>query len=1056
METCEDCKILIVGEAPGALEDEHGRPFIGKSGIYLRRSLLSPVMQSLKEEPFFEGWSEEGVAYIYPTDHGDIYVPQWKHVAFTNACRCRPKDNETPEGLHYRKCRAHLIRDIFEADPEIVFAFGRIAAAAVLGAQIAIANERGTVRHITLRHPDTKEERTYPVSVTYHPAYLLRGNKAREEEKVIADIINGLGYLVSGGEEELSSVDYRVAKSVDDLREFVRYIKDSKLLSVDIETTGLNPYEKTKRIVHEDRVLSPGAQVLGVSFCVRERTGWYIPLNGVDKEQYRKVVKAVLESDIPKIGHNIKFDYRYLKVVEDIEIKNIVGDTLLISHYLDSRQRQRGLKILALEYTDMPHYEDMLQKQAKGKQAEAKKARSAAKKKLKKLLTALPDTASEEMKDAWHVNIVDIETVLDYIGLYSGFNPNDLNVRELVKLFESLLEDHQREYFLLQPLIIDFLTEHREDIVQCLNSLLYAYAMIDVSNAFWECDLETLGIYACGDVDVALRVYNQLYPKIKQHKAFNSYQKISVPLISLLADIEINGMALDKEYVTQLEKDIDEEYKTVWDYFCSNPYVKKYHEQNDHLFNPRSFKQREELFFNTMSIPVLRKTDAEAPSLNKDALFDYDEYYTPIVVGVIKKLAIVLGDCFSYFTCKEKFGKYIVIWDNGEVELDDEGFSSWLTQGLLKPLDVIAGETETGSGVTISYTDILQDILFLLPSVKEVLTKEDIYNILEAHAIAMYTIMSKYAWVKSNVLNKTDTWADENGLVHTWFKLTGTETYRLSSGDKKINAPNMQNISRLSRFKNVFRARSGRLLLAADESQIELRVGAVIANATNMLRLFSEGGADIHTATAAKVYEKLPEEVTKEERTAAKGTNFMLFYGGEANGLALRLGWSVERAEEFMERYFEAFPGIRYYREEMANRAKMAGVVEGIFGHHRYTEVSTEGINFPVQVSAAFITYSAMLDLNTKIKEQGLDALIVAQVHDDIKVDVAEKDLLQTAYWMKYCMEHPSIYQGEITRVPLVADLEVGRTLGGLQDFEDYVTLHGLEDDWRKLWNESK
>ena len=275
--------------------------------------------------------------------------------------------------------------------------------------------------------------------------------------------------------------------------------------------------------------------------------------------------------------------------------------------------------------------------------------------------------------------------------------------------------------------------------------------------------------------------------------------------------------------------------------------------------------------------------------------------------------------------------------------------------------------------------------------------------------------------------------ADENGRVHTQFNQCGTATGRLSSND-----PNMQNIpvrGELGReLRRYFRAPEGRVLIDADYSQIELRLLAVISGDRAMCDAFNSG-ADIHASTAAQVFGLSPDEVTPELRGRAKAVNFGIVYGIGDYSLAQDLGISRREAGEYIAGYLASYPGVAGYLEKTVADAKRDGYTSTVFGRRRYIpELSSRNKNLvafgervaknsPIQGSAADIIKIAMIDVHRRLEEEGLDARLILQVHDELIVEAAEKDCERAAELLRSSMENA--YRGEVL---LRADVSVGRT----------------------------
>ena len=269
------------------------------------------------------------------------------------------------------------------------------------------------------------------------------------------------------------------------------------------------------------------------------------------------------------------------------------------------------------------------------------------------------------------------------------------------------------------------------------------------------------------------------------------------------------------------------------------------------------------------------------------------------------------------------------------------------------------------------------------------------------------------------------------GRVHTSYHQAVAATGRLSSSD-----PNLQNIPVRTeegrRIRQAFCAPAGRKIMAADYSQIELRIMAHLSQDKGLLDAFAHG-LDIHRATAAEVAGKKIDEVTDEERRNAKAINFGLIYGMSAFGLARQLGIPRGEAQAYIDLYFDRYPGVKRYMESTRASAAEKGYVETLFGRRLYLpEIRSRNgamrqaaertaINAPMQGSAADIIKMAMIDLHDWLQSSHLDALMIMQVHDELVFEVAEKDVDELVKQVTKRMAAAAKLA-----VPLVADYGIG------------------------------
>ncbi|MBK1653179.1 DNA polymerase I [Allochromatium vinosum] len=271
----------------------------------------------------------------------------------------------------------------------------------------------------------------------------------------------------------------------------------------------------------------------------------------------------------------------------------------------------------------------------------------------------------------------------------------------------------------------------------------------------------------------------------------------------------------------------------------------------------------------------------------------------------------------------------------------------------------------------------------------------------------------------------------DTGRVHTSYHQAVTATGRLSSSD-----PNLQNIPIRTeegrRIRRAFIAAPGHCLLAADYSQIELRIMAHLSGDERLLAAFA-GGQDIHRATAAEILGLAPEDVTSEQRRSAKAINFGLIYGMSAFGLARQLGIERGAAQEYVDRYFERYPGVRDFMDRTRRQAREDGYVETLFGRRlhlpeighgnqsRRAAAERTAINAPMQGTAADIIKRAMIAVDAWIEAERPAARLILQVHDELVLEVVESAVEETRARVRAAMETAA----ELA-VPLVVDIGVG------------------------------
>lgn len=417
---------------------------------------------------------------------------------------------------------------------------------------------------------------------------------------------------------------------------------------------------------------------------------------------------------------------------------------------------------------------------------------------------------------------------------------------------------------------------------------------------FNQIELEKAAQYAAEDADITLQLHQTLWPQLQQHQGLKTVlQDIEMPLIDILSRIERHGVLIDSSLLNkqseQLAKRIAELEQLAY-------------EQAGKPFNLASPKQLQEILFDQMQLPVLKKTPTGAPS-----------------------------------TAEEVLAELALEYDFPKLITEHRGLSK----------------------LKSTYTD-------KLPKMQN----------------------------------------PQTGRVHTSYHQAVAATGRLSSTD-----PNLQNIPIRTeegrRIRQAFIAPAGKKILAVDYSQIELRIMAHLSQDQALLDAFAQG-KDIHRATAAEVFGVALDEVTSEQRRSAKAVNFGLIYGMSAFGLAKQLGVGRNEAQQYVDRYFERFPGVLDYMERTRKQAHEMGYVETLFGRRLYlNDINAQNmgrrkaaeraaINAPMQGTAADIIKKAMIEVDSWLQQQAdASAVMIMQVHDELvfevdadKVDSVKQDIV--------------------------------------------------------------
>ena len=425
--------------------------------------------------------------------------------------------------------------------------------------------------------------------------------------------------------------------------------------------------------------------------------------------------------------------------------------------------------------------------------------------------------------------------------------------------------------------------------------------------------------YACEDADITLQLKNKLEPELKKHECENLFYDIEMPLMPVLAEMEMNGVCLDTRSLAETSKQFTTRMNDI---------EQRIYELAGEQFNIASPKQVGEILFDKLKIVEKAK--------------------------------------------KTKTGQYVT--------------SEEVLQQLRNKHEIVA-------------------------------------DILEHRGLKK--LIGTYIDALPKLINP------RTGHIHTSFNQTITATGRLSSSD-----PNLQNIPIRGEdgkeIRKAFIPEPGCLFFSADYSQIELRVMAHLSDDKNMIEVFQEG-KDLHAATAANIYKKPIDEVTRDERTKSKRANFGIIYGITVFGLAERLDIPRDEAKMLIDGYFETFPQVHDYMEKSKEIARQKGYVTTLFGRRRYLPdinsanatvrgfAERNAINAPIQGTAADIIKVAMIHIFNRFKAEGIKSKMILQVHDELNFSVLPEEKERVEQIVLEEMQ-----QAFQMKVPLVADSGFG------------------------------
>lgn len=578
--------------------------------------------------------------------------------------------------------------------------------------------------------------------------------------------------------------------------------------------------------------------------------------------------------------------------------------------------------------------------------------------KCKKATVIAIDTETDRL-DYIEANLVGIsisvtENEAAYIPLNHNYEkaPAQLPIDDVLKALKPILENHQikkighhlkfdahifaRYDIFLQGIEFDSMLES-----YVLNSVASRHDMNSVAKfylnrdtikfeeiagkgvkqlTFNNIDIDTATKYAAEDADITLCLHNYLWRELNKEQSLKVlYEKIEKPLISILFEIEENGVLVDSEMLKEQSNQLSVALSEI---------EKQAFAIAETEFNLGSPKQLQEILYKKLEIPIIKKTPKGQPSTAEDVLQELSH--------------------------EHKLPKIIL-------------------------------EHRSLSKLRSTYTEKLPQQI-----------------------------------------------SHRTGRIHTSYHQAVTATGRLSSSN-----PNLQNIPIRTkegrRIREAFIAPENNSILAADYSQIELRIMAHLSNDQALLDAFSTG-QDIHRSTAAEVLDIHTEKVTSEQRRWAKAINFGLIYGMSAFGLAKQLGIPRYQAQEYIDLYFKNYPQVQSFMDETKEKARKHGHIETIYGRRLYLPdinsknglrrkyAERSAINAPMQGSAADIIKLAMIDVSNWLKSENAPARIIMQVHDELVLEVQSDVISDIRSKIVEIMESTVSL-----KVPLIVDVGVGK-----------------------------
>lgn len=906
----------------------------------------------------------------------------------------------------YDEFAARVIKD----KPDVIVPMGNMSCKATIG-KSEISKLRGVPRREIITSTLTKETHECWVLPTYSMEYLLF------QPKITNLVVADMGILKKYVEEGYAAfmpkkVEYEDVTTIQRVREiFTKEIVNAPVVAWDLETNTLHP-EKI------------GAKPLCISLSWREGQGVTIPLqhkcftwNLGELAEIYKFIEEFVGSKQIKVGHNIKFDIKFLRLTRNITVFNNNRDTQVMYWLLVNQEVKDSLRLsdLTYEFTDVGGYDRELEE---FKENFKKNALAEDKKRIDKLKDEWKEQCTLERAEA-NAKIKDLKEVVKVLKKQNTAYKKDMGTKEdnptiMEQIGELLMKQQELKY--VKPKMPDF------------GKPQSPRNEIDGSdfNYEWIPFFEMLSPYAAGDVDVCLRIYNALDKRAHDEgltKKIDLYSNHYVELTNVLAKLEATGVQLDIPYV----KHMAEIYTT---------------EEQRLIELIRTYKMSKEVEAYKEELYQMGVEEFAKPKAERDP--------------EVEKLRTKLMD-----PEKRKFNP---------ASSDDKQRAWYLISGVELPFN---REYLTDTALDNNITEHEAEWYHFKADKTAFEYIKDNYP--EHKELA--EIYLEYSLVKTRKQSFTYKFlemVDANGRLHGRFNPTGTATSRLSSA-----GPNLQNLPRKSgdvtRFdyinpikREFVTSFEGGALIQLDYSALESRILALDSGDYEMIKSFIEG-ADIHKETAALTFKKLIDDITDDERTKAKAVSFGVVYGEVPMSFAPKWDMTLEEAEQLFKDFFAGKPTVEAYIEGNKQFVRDHGYIETKQGFTRnlrdifskdkgkQNEALRQSNNTRVQGTGAFLTNSSVILINKIIEKLNLRSRIVMTVHDSIVIDCPPEEIKQMAKIGVHVMENLPIdwlyidWEGERVRFPVTADAEIGITYNDMVDYDaedlsTFATVKGYCD----------
>lgn len=919
-----------------------------------------------------------------------------------------------------------LHEKIDSINPDLIIVAGSISAKALLGSG-SLSSLRG-LKHII----KTESGSSYTALATYAPSFVMSNPDSKSFSDFDFRLI--VKYLIHG-DEAFNKKDTKYIvftnKDADKVIKLLDYVltkgnTPEEAFSWDYETNTLSGVKENSRI-------------LTASVSTEEGSGFTFPIDHPEQPwtpEERKIIVSkwfdVMRSTKFKVGHNVSFDMRQTKTnLGPVDFINTL-DTM-VGLYITVTQstfESKGLKESANQYTDMGGYDadldDFKNWFSLGFTNESGK-------KLKKTYDkTFVDKVYQQMNGSYSI------TDEDYLPfIEEEQKPTIINTA--TRLIKKFVPEGSKR------VTTDMIRNEQDETEK------FDYSWIPY---------KILGRYACGDVDVTIRMNKVIMSKIGDNKDFYSlYTKHYPKLLNSLSNIEARGVMLDIDYLNKVNEVFGNKLEELYAGMLKTPEVEKV----------IALKQERYLIGLAEKSKKPAERDSSKYKLYTDYRKEEDRKFHPTKAF---DLHYALFEASGYYPpVEKKFLKpaFYKKLNNHKVTEEDVTYMDYATNKF-----------------TVDY------ILEAYPDF-EFAKLYQTYGRLEK-------LRTTYT---DSLIQKTDV----NGKLHGRYSATGTETTRLASKD-----PNMQNISKPTNvptdadydypIKNAFiphRDMGQDTIINLDFSSQEAHLAAVVAHDEGMIESFLQHG-DVHKATAALMYNITPEEVTKDQRFSAKSTTFGLMYGMSPltykegkfvadeperileNGDVAKHPMTNEEAEEIFAKYFAGKPKIKGAIDAAQQEVKKTGRIRipasgfvrnlGDIYSVDYSKKNTalrQAFNTVIQGSSSFLTQLAIIAIDTYFNTHDINASLIITVHDSITLSAAREDVDKAATIAKYIMEHLPVdmlnivHNGEKVYFPMEAEVDVGSTYAyefsyDKDDFYSFKSTKGFTEYYKafKLIDDKK